>query len=256
MKLQAFCNRLDDVLETKTFTDIDGSPNGLQVGRTSDAELETVGFAVDAAQATIEAAAETGVDILVTHHGLWWKGTERLTGRTFDRVSSLIDANVALYVSHLPLDSHGQYGNAARIAAHLDLASIAPFGTHGPVTIGQCGTFEKPQPLQTFIETVEETIGDEGESIQALQFGPDNIERVAIVTGSGGDWLDEAVEIGADVLLTGEGKQRLYHEAREENITVILAGHYATEIFGVRALADLVSTWDLETRFFSHPTGL
>jgi putative NIF3 family GTP cyclohydrolase 1 type 2 len=79
---------------------------------------------------------------------------------------------------------------------------------------------------------------------------------VAIVTGSGTDWLDEAVDVGADTLLTGEGKQQVYHEAREAGVNVLLAGHYATETAGVRALADLVAGWGVETTFVDHPTGL
>jgi putative NIF3 family GTP cyclohydrolase 1 type 2 len=89
-----------------------------------------------------------------------------------------------------------------------------------------------------------------------LDFGPEEIEDLAIVTGSGVDWLGEAADAGADVLVTGEGKQQVYHEAREAGVTVVLAGHYATETFGVERLADLVADWGVETTTLSHPTGL
>jgi putative NIF3 family GTP cyclohydrolase 1 type 2 len=89
-----------------------------------------------------------------------------------------------------------------------------------------------------------------------LDSGPETVEDVAIVTGAGADWLDEAVESGADALVIGEGKHRLYHEAREAGLNVYLAGHYATETFGVRALQDLAAEWGLETAFVDHPTGL
>jgi len=91
---------------------------------------------------------------------------------------------------------------------------------------------------------------------KVLPFGPDRIGRVAVVTGSGVDWLDEAVEADADALITGEGKQQVYHDAREAGITVFLAGHYATETFGVRALQTLSEGWGLDTTYVSHPTGL
>jgi putative NIF3 family GTP cyclohydrolase 1 type 2 len=89
-----------------------------------------------------------------------------------------------------------------------------------------------------------------------LDFGPDRIEDVAVLTGSGTDWLDEAREKEVDALVTGEGKQPAYHEAREADISVFLAGHYATETFGVRALRELVAEWGIETTYLSHPTGL
>jgi len=92
--------------------------------------------------------------------------------------------------------------------------------------------------------------------VQLLDFGPEQVEDVAILTGSGVDWLDEAVESGADVLVTGEGKQKAYHEAREAGIHVVLAGHYATETFGVRALQDLLADWGVATSYIDCPTGL
>ncbi len=79
---------------------------------------------------------------------------------------------------------------------------------------------------------------------------------MAVVTGSGVDWLDEAVDAGADALVTGEGKGNAYHEAREAGLHVFLAGHYATETFGVRSLQDRVAEWGLETAFLDVPTGL
>ncbi|MFC6724872.1 Nif3-like dinuclear metal center hexameric protein, partial [Halobium palmae] len=92
--------------------------------------------------------------------------------------------------------------------------------------------------------------------VQVLDFGPERIEDVAVVTGSGADWLDEAVDVGADVLVTGEGKQKVYHEAKEAGISVVLAGHYATETFGVRSLVGLAEEWGLETTYVDEPTGI
>jgi len=81
-------------------------------------------------------------------------------------------------------------------------------------------------------------------------------DDVAVVTGSGVDWLGEAADAGVDALVTGEGKQQVYHEAREAGVSVFLGGHYATETFGVERLAELVSEWGVETTVLSHPTGL
>ena len=255
MKLGEVCERLDQELRTDAFAEIDGSPNGLQVGA-SDQTVERAAFAVDAAQATIDAAAEVGADLLVVHHGLWWEGTERLTGRTYERVAALLEHDIALYVSHLPLDSHQEFGNAAQIGAELGLQEVKPFGSHGGEFIGQCGNSPTEASIDGLTTDLANAIDVSSDDIFTLSFGPTTIRSIAIVTGSGIDWLDEAVENGADALITGEGKQVGYHAARESGIHVLLAGHYATETGGVRALASLVEEWGIESTFLDHPTGL
>ena len=258
MKLSEYVDRLDDELDTAAYADVDASANGLQVGP-DDADVERVAFAVDAAQATIEAAADAGADVLVVHHGISWGGIERVTGRAHDRIAALIENDLALYVSHLPLDGHRERGNAAGVADAVGLSDRKPFGEMGPVTIGTMGETASPQSAREIRETLDGFEGqpaDETAPTRVLDFGPDEIERIAVVTGSGVDWLDEAVAADADALITGEGKGKVYHEAREAGLTVFLAGHYATETFGVRALESLTGEWGVETTSLSHPTGL
>ncbi|ELZ51190.1 hypothetical protein C465_04444 [Halorubrum distributum JCM 9100] len=258
MKLSEYVERLDDELDTAAYADVDASANGLQVGP-DDAEIERVAFAVDAAQATIEAAADAGADVLVVHHGLSWGGIERVTGRVHDRIAALVENDLALYVSHLPLDGHQELGNAAGVAEAVGLSDRDPFGEMGPVTIGTIGEAAEPRSAAAIRETLDGFEGQpagEASPTRVLDFGPDEIERVAVVTGSGVDWLDEAVAADADALITGEGKQQVYHDAREAGISVFLAGHYATETFGVRALQSLTDDWGVETTYLPHPTGL
>ena len=255
MELSEFAARLDEELRHADYADIDASANGLQVGP-DDAELERVAFAVDGVRETFEKAIDAGADALVVHHGISWGGFERVTGRTYDRIAPLIENDCALYVSHLPLDGHQELGNAAGVADVLGLEDRAPFGEHGPEYIGQRGTAPDAYTADELRERLESDLETGGESVRVLEFGPDEIEDVAIVTGSGTDWLDEAVAAGADALVTGEGKQKVYHEAREAGVTVALAGHYATETFGVRSLRELVADWGLETTYFEVPTGL
>ncbi|MWV64230.1 Nif3-like dinuclear metal center hexameric protein [Halorubrum sp. JWXQ-INN 858] len=254
MDRSEYVRRLDDRLETAAYADVDASANGLQVG-SSTGDLEHVAFAVDAAAETIDAAAAADADLLVTHHGLSWGGIERVTGRTYDRIAALADAGTGLYVSHLPLDGHPKLGNAAGVADAIGASTTEPFGELGPVPIGRIGELSEPVPTATLRERLDGFEGSE-RSTQVLPFGPERVERVAVVTGSGTDWLDEAVDAGADALITGEGKQQAYHDAREAGITVFLAGHYATETFGVRALQGLTEEWGIGTTYVSHPTGL
>ncbi|MDQ2050566.1 Nif3-like dinuclear metal center hexameric protein [Natronolimnohabitans sp. A-GB9] len=255
MELSEFVDRLDDELRTDDYADLDASANGLQVGP-DEADVEHVAFAADGVEATFRRAIDAGADALVTHHGISWGGFDHVTGRTYDRLAPLIENDLALYVSHLPLDGHQELGNAAGVADVLELEACEPFGELGPEYIGQRGTAREPYAIDDLRDRLESTLETGGQSVQTLEFGPEEIEEIAIVTGSGTDWLDEAVDAGADTLVTGEGKQKVYHEAREAGINVVLAGHYATETFGVRSLQELVEGWGLETTYFEVPTGL
>jgi len=247
--------RLDEELDTEAYADIDASPNGLQVGP-ADREVETVAVAVDAAVETIERASEAGADLLVTHHGIVWGSIERLTDGNYRRIAPLVERDLALYVAHLPLDGHQQLGNAAGLADLLDLGNRAPFGRMGGEFVGQRGRLAEATARSELADRLDAELDTGGQPVQTLDFGPETVENVAIVTGSGVDWLGEAVEVGADVLVTGEGKQQAYDEAREAGVNVVLAGHYATETFGVRALRDTVESWGLETTYIDCPTGL
>jgi dinuclear metal center YbgI/SA1388 family protein len=255
MERATFVDRLDAELRTADYADVDASPNGLQVGRRAGA-VEHVAFAVDAAEATIEAAVAAGADMLVTHHGVIFGGLDRVTGREYERIAPLVDHDIGLYVSHLPLDGHEKIGNAAGVADLLGLEALEPFGKIGPETVGLVGDRDEPCAISELTQTLDTELDTGAQSVQTLDFGPEEVERVAVLTGSGVDWLDEAQAVGADTLVTGEGKQQVYHEAREAGINVVLAGHYATETFGVRSLQALAEEWGLETTFIDHPTGL
>ena len=248
-------SRLDEELDTDAYAGVDASPNGLQVGP-ADREVDHVAVAVDAAVETIERASEAGADLLLTHHGVVWGSIERVTDTDYRRIAPLVERDLALYVSHLPLDGHQQLGNAAGLADLLDLVNRAPFGRMGGEYVGQRGRLAAATTLSDLADRLDAALDTGGRSVQTLDFGLETVEDVAIVTGSGADWLDEAVAVDADVLITGEGKQQAYHEAREAGINVVLAGHYATETFGVRALAERLDAWDLETTYIDCPTGL
>jgi len=255
MELARVVDRLDEKLRTTDYADLDASANGLQVGP-DDADIERVAFAVDGVRETFETAIAADADLLVVHHGLSWGGIDRVTGRTYDRLAPLLEHDLALYVSHLPLDGHQELGNAAGVADVLELENRAPFGELGPEHIGQRGMAADPYSPDEVRDRLEAALDTGGQPIQHLAFGPDEIDDVAIVTGSGTDWLEEAVAADADALVTGEGKGKVYHEAKEAGIHVFLAGHYATETFGVRSLQALVEGWGLETTFLDVPTGL
>lgn len=255
MQLSEFTARLDDLLDHDAFADVDASSNGLQVGPGGDAEVEHVAFAVDGVEATFDAAIDAGADVCCVHHGMIWGGLERVTDVEYERIAGLVQGDLALYVSHLPLDAHPELGNAAQLAATLECERREPFGSAGGEHIGQLVRASEPFGVAELASSLD-ALDTGGRECRTLAFGPDTIEDIAIVTGSGTDWIREAAAVGADALVTGEGKQQAYHEAREVGLNVFLAGHYATETFGVRALESLVAEWGLETTFIDYPTGL
>jgi dinuclear metal center YbgI/SA1388 family protein len=256
MQIADFVDRLNERLDHDAYAAVDASSNGLQVGPDgADRSVDRAAFAVDGVEATVREAAAFDADVLVVHHGFVWGGLDRVTGAEYDRVAACIENDVALYVSHLPLDGHETLGNAAGLAAFLDAERRGPFGDHGGVTIGQRARLPAPRSAAEIEARLSEL--DTGDRpVRTLDFGPDSIEELAVVTGAGTDWIREAAEAGVDALVTGEGKQQAYHEAREAGLTVFMAGHYATETFGVRALRDLADGWGIETTYIDHPTGL
>ena len=255
MQAPVLFDRLDEELSIDEYADLDASANGLQVG-TGDGSADRVAFAVDGVVSTIEAAAEWGADVLVVHHGLSWGGIDRVTGRTHDRISGLIENEIDLYAAHLPLDGHQSIGNAAGLADLLNMGNRAPFGKLGPVTLGQQGWLPTPTTPSDLQSTLETELDHGGAGVGLLDFGTDQIETVAIVTGSGTDWVDDAAAADVDAFITGEGEGKLYHMAKESGVNVFLGGHYATETFGVKSLADLVAEWGPETMVIDEPTGL
>ncbi len=255
MDLATIVERFNDELRVDAYADLDPSANGLQVGRPTGT-VERAAVTVDAATTTIRAAREHDVDLLVAHHGVVFGGLDRVTDRTYDAIAELVAGDIDLYAVHLPLDGHQELGNAAQLGDRLGLVDRTPFGEIGPEYGGQRGRLPEPRALGDIAAELEAALPTGGQSVQTLDFGPETVEEVAIVTGSGTDWIDEAAAVGADVLITGEGKQAAYHEALDREVNVVLAGHYATETGGVQALGELLTDWGVEVTTIEHPTGL
>jgi len=242
---------LDGVLNNEEWEDIDGATNGLQVENSG--EVEDVGFAVDASAQTVRLAAESDLDMLVTHHGVFWGGMDKLTGQEYHRVRLLVENDIALYSSHLPLDAHERVGNNVRLLGAIDATTTETFGKIGGQEVGYVGRLSPSESFEGFVGEVEHAVEREPDTIE---FGPDKVQDVAVLTGGGGGHVPEAAEAGGDVLLTGEPKHRAHHDAREYGVNVIFAGHYHTETFGVRALKEDMEQGPLDvgTYFIDVPT--
>jgi dinuclear metal center YbgI/SA1388 family protein len=211
-----------------------------------------VAAAVDACQVSIDAAAARGADLLLVHHGLFWRGLEPLTGRHGCRVRKLIEHDIALYSAHVPLDVHSEVGNNVRLAELLGVANAEPFGDYKGQAIGLIGAVDSS--LEEFISRVRSCLAVEPHVIAA---GSDRLTRVAVISGGGGSLIEQVRDAGADLYLTGEGPHHTHFDAEEWGLNVIYAGHYATETLGVRALArHLGEKYSLPWEFIDHPTGL
>lgn len=252
MELGDLVDRLDDDLLVDTYRDDDLSLNGLQVGDRR-ATVERIVGAVDAAMGTIERAIDRDADLLIVHHGLFWGQLEAMTDHRYDRIRALVEGDLALYTCHLPLDGHPTLGNAAVIASRLGMDDPEPF-PDAQTPIGVIGSLETETP--DLIAGVADAVDIEADSLRTLGPEPASIERLAIVTGSGTDYIESAATAGADVLLTGEGKHSAFHKAEDIGLSVILAGHYATETVGIQALLGRLDDWGFDTAFVDLPTGL
>jgi dinuclear metal center YbgI/SA1388 family protein len=223
---------LDDLLRVSAFADY--GPNGLQVpGRE---EVDTVVTGVSAHGELLDRAAEEDAGLLLVHHGLFWRGQPLEIGPAMHRrLRVLFDHDMALAAYHLPLDGHLEVGNNALLAQGLGASAIEPFGRHGAATIGVAARFADPIPRDEILARTEQLCG---QVPLAFPFGPDPVASIGIVSGAGSDYLVEAADRGLDAFLTGEPTERAMADARERGLTYIAAGHYATEVLGVRGLGE------------------
>jgi dinuclear metal center YbgI/SA1388 family protein len=252
MQLESLLQYLDGYLGVASHPDYPGALNGLQVqGRR---EVGHVVAAVDASEASISEALARGADLLIVHHGLFWAGTAPLTGRLLRRVRPLIEADVSLWSCHLPLDGHPEVGNAAQLARAMGLTVEGSFAPYQGSDVGWHGRLDPPLDPPALEARARVALAG---PVRSLDGGPPLVERVGVVTGGGASMLGDAVRLGLDAFLTGEASHHTFFDAKELGIHVLLGGHYATETFGVKALAAHVAErFDLTWTFVDQPTGL
>lgn len=241
---------LDDYLNVAGVPDSEGALNGLQVSNSGT--VRRVAAAVDASERTIREAVGRGCDLLLVHHGLFWDGNVPVTGRRYRRLAPLLTADTAVYSAHLPLDVHDEVGNNAVLARELGIELEGRFGEHRGAELGWWGNLELKR--ETLAARLDDVLGVR---VRMMAFGPEVVRRVGVITGGGGGMIAAAVAAGLDAYITGEGSHHTYFDAQESGINVFYGGHYATETWGVKALAShLESRFDLPWEFIDLPTGL
>ena len=241
------CN---EELRIHQIEDWPGAVNGLQVE--NNGEITKIAAAVDGTFATAQMAVEQGADLLIVHHGLFWNKTHPWTGRRYKFMKFLLDHNLAIYSSHLPLDMHPVLGNNARLCQALGFKKVKPFFMDKGRELGlRAG---KRILRNKLLENLEGVLGA---TPTLLPGGPELCRQVGVVTGGAGAELAIAAREGVDTFITGEGPHWTYALAEDLGVNVIYGGHYATETFGVKALArQLAERYRLPWTFVDHPTGL
>lgn len=215
---------------------IDESNNGLQVENSG--RVERVFAGVDASVEFLEKAIAMKADMVICHHGMSWRDSlKEITGLNYRKLKMLIENDIALYACHLPLDAHPDYGNNALICRELGLKRIKPFGSEGGPKVGFQGVLPKTGTYKAFKEKARAVLGD---FTGIMEFGKKRVKTAAVVSGGGAGEIEAAGEAGIDVFISGEPKLAAYNLAREYGINALFCGHYATEVFGVRKVAEVL----------------
>lgn len=250
MRLTELTAYLDDYLRIDAVPDYGPALNGLQVA--NGGTVTRIAAAVDASEASIRQAAEEGCDLLLVHHGLFWDGNRPVTGRRYRRLRALFDAGMALYSAHMPLDVHDEVGNNVLLAREVGIEIQGRFGDYQGIDIGVWGTLSIGR--EALAARLDEILGGR---VRLMAGGPERLERIGIITGGAGGMIGAAIDASLDAFITGEGAHHTYFDAMEGGINVYYGGHYATETWGVKALASHVSDrFGVPWVFVDQPTGL
>lgn len=245
----------ETLLDAHAFTD--HCPIGLQVaGRAR--RVDRIATSVSCTLDVFRRAAEGGAQLLLCHHGLFWKGTSPVIDPVLrERLDALIASGMTLAAYHLPLDAHAGIGNNALLADALGIDRHGRFAEHGGHRIGILGSFPEIErdgqvadglTIGELATRVRDAVGGREPLILGASSRP--IRRIGIVSGAAATDVVEAARLGCDAFLTGEPREDTHALARELDITFVAAGHHATEVLGIRALGELLARrFDLQHDF-------
>ena len=239
----------NELLRIAEIADYDNALNGIQIE--NDGTVTKIAAAVDASVGTIQGAIAENVDFLIVHHGMFWPGLRPIIGARREMLRLAFKNNLTLYSAHIPLDVHPEFGNNALLMRALRIDNSAPFFPWKNTLLGY-----RADVALTRAELrarVRDAVGAEPKTIDA---GPDHIRSIGVISGGAGGEILEVAKLGIDTLITGEAPHWAAVAARDMDLNLIVAGHYATETFGVRALAEhLGGKFGLPQTFIDAPTG-
>lgn len=243
-EITKFC---DELTGRKEYKDFPGANNGLQIE--NNGFVTKIGAAVDAGLHPFMGSVQRDIDFLIVHHGLFWTPVSSYTGVHYRKLKLAFDHNLAVYSSHLPLDGHPEIGNNVLLAETLGLEASRFFLEHEGKPIALLA--DCPFGIEKLCDRMRKVFPG---TFHAITFGSTHPTKVAVLTGSGRSALPYLKEQGTDTLITGELRQEHFNFAQEHELNLLLAGHYATETFGVKALAAAVAGhFGLPWEFVAQP---
>ena len=241
---------IDDYLRICEIEDWPNALNGLQIENSG--RVTKIGAAVDVSTRVLTQAAKKDVDFLIVHHGLFWPGLRPVTGALRRQVTLALENDIALYSAHLPLDVHPKVGNNAQLAGLLGFKLTQPFLEEKGQLVGL--KTRASLPLEELARSLRRAVGG---AIKSFNFGPKKTNTIGIITGGAGSAIDKAAREKIDTLITGEAPHWAAVAAEELEMNLLLGGHYATETFGVKALATQLSRRSkIPWIFIDRPRGM
>lgn len=235
MKLKSLVNYCDKYLEIKEFKDF--CPNGLQVeGRN---EVERIVTGVTASEALIDKAIALNAQALVVHHGYFWKGeSQAIVGIKGNRIRKLMQNNISLLAYHLPLDAHAIVGNNAQLGHLFGIQTMGSFYDVSGKDIALYGEVKNKLDIDVFNDQVSKLLGRSALLIKGSQR---KVKTIAWCSGGAQNGFEQAIDMGADVYISGEASENTFHLAKESGVHYIGAGHHATERLGVKTFGEHLS---------------
>jgi dinuclear metal center YbgI/SA1388 family protein len=241
---------IDDYLRIREIEDWPNAVNGLQIENSG--RVTKIGAAVDVSMPVLTRAAKKNIDFLIVHHGLFWPGLRSVTGALRHQLKLALENDIALYSAHLPLDVHPKVGNNAQLAATLGLKSTQPFLEEKGQLIGLKARASLPR--EELVRRLRKALGG---PIKTFNLGLKKTSTIGIITGGAGSEIHRVAQEKIDTFITGEAPHWAAVAAEELEMNLLLGGHYATETFGVKALAaHLSKRYKLPWAFISAPTGM
>jgi len=240
----------DKTLRIREIGDNDRAANGLQVENRGT--VTKIAAAVDANLSTVKLAIAARADLMLVHHGLFWNARQPWTGKNYELLRLLIENNLAIYSSHLPLDAHPRFGNNALLCRALGLTRLKPFfGSRGQTISFKSQTKIGRGELAKRLERAT------GVRPKIIPGGSEICRNIGVITGGAGEEVQRVAEEGIDTFISGEGPHATFGMAEELSLNVLYGGHYATETFGVKALGrHIAQKFDTSYVFLDYPTGL
>ena len=241
---------IDRLLRIREVGDWDNALNGLQIENSG--RVTRIGAAVDISTRVLTEAQRRNIDLLIVHHGLFWPGLQPVRGALRRKLRVAFENDIALYSAHLPLDIHPRVGNNAQLVAALGLRSPRPFLEEKGQPVGV-----KVRASLTRSELVRKLQKALNGPVKVFDFGPKQTRVIAMITGAAGSEIYRVADEDIDTFITGEAPHWAAVAAEELGMNLLLGGHYATEVFGVKALAaHLSKRFRVPWEFIDCPTGL